>query len=101
MPESHAVVSPSPPRLSGRRALVTGAAQGIGRAIAERLASDGARVALVDIDEAALRSGPQGDLTVVADVRDEASVEDAVRQATEALGGLDTIVANAAIEPLD
>src|SRR4051794_13826271 len=40
--------------LEGRRALVTGAARGIGRAIAERLAAEGSRVALVDVDGAAL-----------------------------------------------
>jgi 3-oxoacyl-[acyl-carrier protein] reductase len=88
-------------RLAGQRALVTGAGQGIGRAIATRLAAEGARVACVDIDPATLGDLPADWLGITADVRDEAAVERAVQQAEAAFGGLDTIVANAAIEPLE
>lgn len=90
-----------PPRLEGRRALVTGAAQGIGRAIAARLESEGARVARLDVDAATLEANPGGELSLVADVRDEQALAAAIARAAEELGGLDTIVANAAIEPLD
>jgi 3-oxoacyl-[acyl-carrier protein] reductase len=74
------------------RALVTGAAKGIGRATAERLIADGARVASVDLE-----SGAPG-LSIVADVSDEAAVEEAFARARAELGGLDAVVANAAIQ---
>jgi NAD(P)-dependent dehydrogenase (short-subunit alcohol dehydrogenase family) len=79
--------------LSNMRALVTGGASGIGRAVAERLAAEGARVATVDVD-----AGAPGDLALIADVSDEAAVQDAVAQATSAFGGLDLIVPNAAVQ---
>ena len=74
------------------RALVTGAAKGIGRAAAERLIADGARVASVDLDPDA------PGLAIAADVSDEAAVEDAFARARAELGGLDTVIANAAIQ---
>src|SRR5437899_11724396 len=91
-------------RLEGRRAIVTGAGKGIGRASAMKLASEGARVGCIDVDEAAAAAtvsdvtGSGGTaLPLVADVTDEAQVERAVAGAEEAFGGLDTIVANAGI----
>jgi NAD(P)-dependent dehydrogenase (short-subunit alcohol dehydrogenase family) len=79
--------------LHGKRALVTGAASGIGRAIAHRLAAEGVRVAAVDI---ALADGAA--LAVRADVRDEDAVRRAVDAAVAEWGGLDVVVANAAVQ---
>ena len=77
--------------LAGRRALVTGASRGIGRAVAERLEGEGARVARVDVE-------PLADGELRADVAVEAEVERAVAEAAHALGGLDVVVANAAVQ---
>jgi 3-oxoacyl-[acyl-carrier protein] reductase len=91
--------------LEGRRALVSGAGQGIGRAIAQRFAAEGARVVLVDVDAAAVSAAAAaiGDaaLAQVADVRDEDAVAAAYAVAGEHFGGLDAVVANAGIEPAD
>jgi 3-oxoacyl-[acyl-carrier protein] reductase len=92
-------VSSSP--LAGKTALVTGAARGIGYAIAARLATDGARVAVLDLDtavakEAAERIGPSA-LALTADVTVAGEVEAAVRQVDAAFGRLDILVNNAGI----
>jgi NAD(P)-dependent dehydrogenase (short-subunit alcohol dehydrogenase family) len=79
-------------RLAGKRALVTGAARGIGLATARRLAAEGARVAGVDLDRS------EAELTLVADVSDEAAVERSFGEAVAAFGGLDVVVANAATQ---
>ena len=84
-----------------RTALVTGAARGIGLAIARRLAADGARVALLDLDreavEAAARSVGREAMPVVADVTRAADVETAVAQVMGRWGRLDIMVNNAGI----
>ena len=87
--------------LDGRRAVVTGGAQGIGRAIAERLLASGAGVTLWDRDpeelataQRALGSGTGG---VVVDVADPESVERAAAQTVEAAGSIDILVNNAGI----
>jgi NAD(P)-dependent dehydrogenase (short-subunit alcohol dehydrogenase family) len=86
--------------LSGKRALITGAASGIGRAAAARFTTEGAAVALLDRDgpgvlEAAAEIGALG---LAADVRLEAEIEAAVAEAVDALGGLDILVANAGVQ---
>ncbi|MEW2560680.1 SDR family NAD(P)-dependent oxidoreductase [Streptomyces griseorubiginosus] len=79
---------------TGLRAVVTGGASGIGRAVAERLAERGANVAVLDLDP----SGVHGPLTGIrADVSDDAGVRAAVAEAAERLGGLDILVNNAGI----
>src|SRR5712691_1063952 len=87
-------------KLHGRAALVTGAARGIGLAIASRFVTEGARVALVDIDEsvedAAKRLG-EGALGLVADVTATADVERAVTTVHQRWGRLDVVVNNAGI----
>jgi NAD(P)-dependent dehydrogenase (short-subunit alcohol dehydrogenase family) len=87
--------------LSGKRVLITGAARGIGAALAEKLASHGARLALVGLEPETMatvaeRCGPD---TFVAecDVSNDDNVTSAVDAAAEALGGLDVVVANAGI----
>jgi 3-oxoacyl-[acyl-carrier protein] reductase len=79
--------------LSTTRALVTGGASGIGRAIAERLLAEGARVATVDLE-----AGAPGDLALIADVADEAAMQAAVTRAVGEFGGLDLVVPNAAVQ---
>lgn len=86
--------------LAGKRALITGAASGIGRAAAARFATEGAAVALLDrngrgVLEAAAEIGALG---LAADVRLEAEIEAAVAEAVDALGGLDILVANAGVQ---
>ncbi|MBW8487529.1 SDR family NAD(P)-dependent oxidoreductase [Actinomadura parmotrematis] len=84
--------------LAGRRVLITGAARGIGAALARRLHARGARVALAGLEPGPLAEVARdcGDAPWrECDVRDLAQVEAAVAHAVEALGGLDVVVANA------
>jgi NAD(P)-dependent dehydrogenase (short-subunit alcohol dehydrogenase family) len=89
--------------VKGRVALVTGAAQGIGLATARALHARGARVALVDLDLAAVEAAaaPLGDgaIGLAADVTDRAAIGRAVQATVERFGGLDVVVANAGIAP--
>jgi 2-hydroxycyclohexanecarboxyl-CoA dehydrogenase len=84
-------------RLEGRTALVTGGASGIGAATARRLAAEGARVALADLDDAGARevAGEIDGLPVHMDVADAQSAAAGVAAAEEALGPLDVLVNNA------
>jgi NAD(P)-dependent dehydrogenase (short-subunit alcohol dehydrogenase family) len=91
-------------RLDGKRAIVTGAGAGIGRAAALKFAVEGARVGCIDLnpdaaaDTVSQIEGAGGSaLALTADVTDEGAVETAVAAAEEAFGGLDTVVANAGI----
>ena len=72
---------------------MTGAASGIGRAIAQRLTDEGARVATMDVD-----AGAPGELALMGDVAGEEAVRAAVTQTVDAFGGLDLIVPNAAVQ---
>jgi NAD(P)-dependent dehydrogenase (short-subunit alcohol dehydrogenase family) len=87
-------------RLEGRVTLVTGAASGVGRAVARRYLAAGASVVAVDRDGAGLHTveGPQDRLAqVVADVTDPGSLDAAVATAVERFGGLDVVAAVAGI----
>jgi NAD(P)-dependent dehydrogenase (short-subunit alcohol dehydrogenase family) len=87
--------------LRGQRVLITGAARGIGAALAERLASHGARLALVGLEPETMAAvaGRCGEDTFVAecDVSNNEQVTKAIDAAADALGGLDVVVANAGI----
>ena len=95
------MASPDLSALSGQRVLITGGARGIGAALAERLASYGARIALVGLEpeNMAAVAGRCGEGTFVAEceVSSNEQVTQAVDAAAEALGGLDVVVANAGI----
>jgi 2-hydroxycyclohexanecarboxyl-CoA dehydrogenase len=95
--------------LTGKAAIVTGAAQGIGRGIARMFAAEGARVAVVDLDEsgasavaeeirtaaaasAGAGAGAGAAIAVACDVGDRRQVDDAVRATVEAFGGVDILV---------
>ncbi|MER5700924.1 bifunctional aldolase/short-chain dehydrogenase [Micromonospora sp. NPDC002296] len=94
---------PKPRPLATRIALVTGAGSGIGRAIAHRLAAEGACVVVADRDAAAADTvagelgGPDVAVAVPVDVTDAEAVAAAVRAAVLAYGGLDLVVNNAGL----
>ncbi|HZS15755.1 MAG TPA: 3-oxoacyl-ACP reductase FabG [Candidatus Dormibacteraeota bacterium] len=97
--------SPIPGRLRGHAAFVTGSARGLGRAIAERLAAEGAGIAVADVDlpaaeeaAAALRQehGARA-LAVEVDVRDADAVAAAMQRSAGELGVLDILVNNAGV----
>ncbi|QIZ97321.1 bifunctional aldolase/short-chain dehydrogenase [Leifsonia sp. PS1209] len=94
---------PKPKPLAGRIALVTGAASGIGKAIATRLAAEGACVVIADLDlakaqdAAASIGGTDVAVGVQADVTDERAVQAAVDASLLAFGGLDLVVNNAGL----
>lgn len=88
-------------RLDGKVALVTGAGSGFGRGIAETFAREGARVAVVDIDEPAAnmvaQSLGESAIGLAADVSRAADVNRVAEQTVAAFGGLDILVNNAGI----
>lgn len=93
-------------RLNGRRALITGAAGGIGGAVARLFVAEGADVALADIDSAGATEvadvivGAHPDRHALAfgvDISDEPMVDKTVRAAANVLGGLDVLVNGAAV----
>jgi len=88
-------------RFDGRRAIVTGSARGIGRAIADRIAAEGGNVLIADIDaaagEAAVADIGSAALAFPLDVTSESSWADAVSAARGAWGGIDILVNNAGI----
>jgi 3-oxoacyl-[acyl-carrier protein] reductase len=88
-------------RLADKVALVTGAGSGFGEGIAHTFAREGARVAVVDIDEQAARAVAAaigaGAVALRADVSKRADVDAAVQATCAALGGLDVLVNNAGV----
>jgi NAD(P)-dependent dehydrogenase (short-subunit alcohol dehydrogenase family) len=87
-------------QLTGRRAIVTGGSRGIGKAVARALIAEGARVAVVARDQAALAAAAEelGALAAPADTGDGASVEAMVNDVARQLGGVDILV-NCAATP--
>lgn len=92
-------------RFANRTALVSGGARGIGLAIAQRLANEGARVAIMDL-AAALADSPDdlaawnpGGMTIEGDVARECDITRAVRETEEEFGRIDFLVNNAGVAP--
>lgn len=90
--------------LDGRRAIVTGAARGIGAAAARRFCEEGGRVVLADRDRAAaaavateLEAAGHHAHARAVDVTDERAVRSVIDEAAELLGGLDVVLANAGV----
>ncbi|MEK6376061.1 MAG: bifunctional rhamnulose-1-phosphate aldolase/short-chain dehydrogenase [Acidobacteriota bacterium] len=97
---------PKEKELASKVALITGAASGIGRAVAERFAEEGAHVVVTDVDIALAeevakgivqKNGLRRAVALRLDVADEAAVERAFEETVMAYGGLDIVVSNAGI----
>ena len=86
-------------RLSGKRAVVTGAAQGIGRAIAAAFVAEGAEVMLADIDAAGVAAAAQalGQASMMVDVAQKSELDRLFVQVAAQWGGLDILVNNAGV----
>lgn len=95
-------------RMKDKVAVVTGAASGIGHAIAERYAREGARVAIADLNTdaaeqaaEAIRKADGEAMAVTMDVTDEKAVDDGVQAVVDKWGGVDVLVSNAGIQHID
>src|SRR6266852_549508 len=90
--------------LTGKVSLVTGAARGIGQAIANRLAANGSQVVFTDIDgDGAMLASAQvsGGVSLQMDVTKTTDVQAAIRQTVEQFGRLDILVNNAGVNTLE
>lgn len=95
-------------KLTNHTALITGAGRGIGRAIAERYAREGARVAIADLNHdsateaaEAIRAVGGDAMALTMDVTDEQAVDEGFRQVAEQWGGVDIALANAGVQHID
>ncbi|WP_313185033.1 bifunctional aldolase/short-chain dehydrogenase [Sphingobacterium siyangense] len=97
---------PKPKALSGKIALVTGSGGGIGKAIAKKMAQEGAVIILNDINTERLESskvefitdfGKDSVITTILDVTNAESIKEALKEAALAFGGIDIIVNNAGL----
>ena len=87
-------------KLQDRVAIVTGAAQGIGKAIADKLAEEGASVVVADADgERAKKNAPEGGMALHCDISSQEDIKRLVEQTLSRFGKLDVLVNNAAIVP--
>ena len=87
-------------RFSGRAAVITGGASGLGRSVAARIVAEGGRVSLWDIngESLALAARETGAVhSAVVDVSDQGAVERAMTESRQALGGIDILIASAGI----
>src|SRR5258708_18998031 len=93
------ILSPMKNRLEDRSASVTGAGHGLGRAYARRLAEEGAKLVIAEIDGAAAEevAAELGGLGIQTDVSDEKSAGEMARRTIERFGRIDILVNNAAI----
>ena len=92
-------------RLANKVALITGAARGIGRAIAEGYVREGARVAIADLQLDAAQSAAEAiggeTMGLAMDVTDESAVNAGVERIADSWGGIDILVANAGIQHIE
>ncbi|MDP7334899.1 MAG: SDR family NAD(P)-dependent oxidoreductase, partial [SAR324 cluster bacterium] len=83
--------------IEGHKFIVTGAAKGIGLAISRKLSELGAKVSGWDLNDDTMTSEPAFTHTVKVDVTDEKSIQSAVKESIQKLGGLQGLIANAGI----